>query len=429
MRYLYNGVMYEARDVDRRSTWDYIYNNIIKTNDDSIGGTRDLSDLFITYTLLDKVGINPKSTYNTPNGIYCYTLEYYASVKGEVPFESTDPKYVTVFKADSSKMLKISHVNETEYDAIISKLTNIANEYKAKLESAGGNTWYFDMGLILHDAKDNALVKSLGGVIWNAIRILSINISKFEKLTKNVNVWSRLITRLGYIGVIDECSGIIHSHEKCQAVVFSKSDITVVDRTTYRKEKASPVRGTRYGTFEWLYSMYSSGAYATVQSKFIKDYMNCIHSPNELSRFLAMGSELVFNRIFANFRVTEFTIKLMKDFTLLDFNRIGRFGMHQLLKIPDYNFSEESPKDILFTNLNSEKYNFYDFDSNIKTLIGNTLYEENNQKYLTSELIEKILYGTTDYEGSSSLSRSAYSFYKKLKLDDSEEDFDYDSIR
>jgi hypothetical protein len=113
----------------------------------------------------------------------------------------------------------------------------------------------------------------------------------------------------------------------------------------------------------------------------------------------------------------------MKDFTLLDFNRIGRFGMHQLLKIPDYNFSEESPKDILFTNLNSEKYNFYDFDSNIKTLIGNTLYEENNQKYLTSELIEKILYGTTDYEGSSSLSRPAYSFYKKLKLDDSEEDF------
>ena len=35
-------------------------------------------DVYISFTTIDKIGINPRSVYNTPNGIYCYPLrEFY----------------------------------------------------------------------------------------------------------------------------------------------------------------------------------------------------------------------------------------------------------------------------------------------------------------------------------------------------------------
>ena len=72
MRYLYKSVIYEGMGVDNRSTWDYIYNNIIKSNDN---GVNDLSNLFITYTSLDKVGVNPSSIYDTVLTNLCKTRQ------------------------------------------------------------------------------------------------------------------------------------------------------------------------------------------------------------------------------------------------------------------------------------------------------------------------------------------------------------------
>lgn len=371
MRYLYNGVIYEGRMVDNRSTWDYIYNNIIKSNDDSVN---DLSNLFITYTSLDKVGINPSSIYGTPNGIYCYTLSYYSSVKGNVPFVSTDPKYVTVFSADSSKMLKISDVTRIEYDNLISKLTKINDEYKAKLDLSGHvNSGLFNLGDLLNIANKDAIVKSFGGVLWNVIRLLSIEVAEFEKLQTNVNVWSRLITRLGYIGVIDECAGIIHKNEECQAVVFSKSEITVIDRTTYRKN--APLQSNsrlKYGTFEWLHSMYSSGMYGDDQDKFIRDYMKCVHTSSELSTLLSTDDLHIFSWIFANSIVSEFTTRLMKDFTFSDFNKINVFN------IGHYDIIQLVPTNVLETLMPMLISHLGQIDSHILNLIFKAVIENGN---------------------------------------------------
>lgn len=376
MKLIHRDFIYESRDINSRSTWDYVYNNVIKSKD---GGINELSDLFLTFTSVDKVGINPKSSYGTPNGIYCYSLEYYNSVQGEVPFESNNPKYVTIFKCDSSKMLKIGDLDESEYNSILEKLIEINNEYKIKLNETGYiNTGLFEFNDILEHSKDTALIKTFGGILWNTTRLLSIDIAKFEKLKTYVNIWSRLFIRLGYIGVIDECSGIIHANEKCQAVVFSNNHINVIDRTTYRKDKLR-VNNARYGTFDWLYSMYITGYYVDKQAKFIQDYMNCIKTPDELSRLLALKSELIFSRIFARFKVTNYTMNLIKGFSQLDFNRIGRYGINQLLKIPFYFFTEESPKDILIDNIKNGKYKFNEFDDDIRDIIKRTIFAENDK--------------------------------------------------
>ena len=42
---------------------------------DTIPGS-NIKNLFVSFTDLDKLGINPTSRYNTPIGIYAYPAEY-----------------------------------------------------------------------------------------------------------------------------------------------------------------------------------------------------------------------------------------------------------------------------------------------------------------------------------------------------------------
>ena len=44
-----------------------------------------------------KIGINPRSRYNTPLGIYAYPIDYVLGLKGNVPFAGSSP-FVWVFK-------------------------------------------------------------------------------------------------------------------------------------------------------------------------------------------------------------------------------------------------------------------------------------------------------------------------------------------
>lgn len=37
----------------------------------------NMDDVYVSFRSVNKLGINPKSDYNTPNGIYCYSLESY----------------------------------------------------------------------------------------------------------------------------------------------------------------------------------------------------------------------------------------------------------------------------------------------------------------------------------------------------------------
>ena len=56
-----------------------------------------------------KVGINPKSKYNTPNGIYSYPLTtkiYRDMSRGELPFAQNQP-YFSIFKISEGAKIEI----------------------------------------------------------------------------------------------------------------------------------------------------------------------------------------------------------------------------------------------------------------------------------------------------------------------------------
>jgi hypothetical protein len=79
-------------------------------------------DIYISFTRIDKIGINPGSKFNTPNGVYCYPLkEYFDKHKTEsplsdiFPFASSAP-YVNIIKKSCSKFIDNFPIDYSQSD-------------------------------------------------------------------------------------------------------------------------------------------------------------------------------------------------------------------------------------------------------------------------------------------------------------------------
>lgn len=71
-----------------------------------------LKGLWFSMTEINKLGINPKSVYNTPLGIYSYPFseQYKALLKtGKLPF-ATDKKYIQFFNVVRGACTKLKHI-------------------------------------------------------------------------------------------------------------------------------------------------------------------------------------------------------------------------------------------------------------------------------------------------------------------------------
>lgn len=189
-------------------------------------------DYYISFTAIDKIGINPRSSYNTPLGIYAYPLatiwrnymvEHKKSIGKAVPFAGRQPyiwlikpkensnlvdmeKYTEQdFKNDKEKLLKHIQNNKEEYTLTDMSVNNINDMFDSWSNTATRNT---------------PICK-----IWNITRKLSMG--RNGKKTTQWNVLLRKV--LGYSGFVDKTNkGYIHESEPTQAVFLSRSAFTVV---------------------------------------------------------------------------------------------------------------------------------------------------------------------------------------------------------
>lgn len=153
-----------------------------------------------------KIGINPLSRYDTPNGIYSYPVNIYWDFP--VPFRGDSP-WVWIFKPKvPNKILwDIGSISPKEFKSTIDKLVEIFGE--SAVDSA---------------ADDIADHSNLGKFLWGLTRLLA------GKLSGKRNIrWPILWNALGYEGVVDEGMGIIHENEPAQAVFWLKNYIDVID--------------------------------------------------------------------------------------------------------------------------------------------------------------------------------------------------------
>ena len=220
--------LFEARRYPEQNPKTSI-NDVIKraldNTTDTIAGTKNL---FVSFTTVDKLGINPGSSYrSTPLAIYAYPAEYVVSMIGSEKSMSKLPyagsaQFANLFKARGN----IVHLNTiTDTDGYFQKLGQLLTD-SAKFDDIFTHT-----ESVYSDRPGNAL--------WQAISSVALELSNVKGAPYPV-VWNKVIRHIGIDGVVDmdnSASGggnIIHTNEPCQAAFFSTSAVYDLDRDLNR---------------------------------------------------------------------------------------------------------------------------------------------------------------------------------------------------
>jgi hypothetical protein len=196
-----------------------------------------------------KIGINPRSDWDTPIGIYAYPIDYALDKNLNVPFAGNKP-YIYVFRSVGT-MLNAETYSVSDLDADCKKIIELCKKMVPEGNFYNGVGGVNSIKDIIREAKDTALVETPAGIIWNVTRKIAIDIANIKKLLANdINrknslklkqpssvppkisnfkapvIWNKLFRDLGYAGAVNyKDEGIIHDNEPTQAVFFSIKSI------------------------------------------------------------------------------------------------------------------------------------------------------------------------------------------------------------
>lgn len=197
---------------------DYLKNNF-----------KNPENLFVTFVSVDKVGLNPKTPYDTPIGVYTYPLDFIFEEE-DVPFRGeTKSSKIKVLKNKTNKILS-NDLSDGEYEKKIKQIENLmktSGKYTPEIET--------DPEKYIKRWEQAARKDTNFGSLWNVTRMLSMdyysrkNSRNVSGPTKNNPVaWTKLLLELGYDLAIDYGTGTIHPSEPTQAVFLNPNSYKVV---------------------------------------------------------------------------------------------------------------------------------------------------------------------------------------------------------
>lgn len=211
---------------------------------------------FVSFTTVPKLGINPKSGFNTPIGIYCYPLDSETVISeimdNALPFAGDAP-FINVlrmtarisssvyFGGESSDRFKDLNDRTAKWLAERIKLVN-QDDYPLTYEEKLKQVW----SVVYPYCARKARPATQDGMWWNFTRIAAMIVStgaeietgELEGEVENIDrfderasvMWTRLLLDIGVMAVVDDGFGIIHGNEPHQAVFFSTKAFRPVDR-------------------------------------------------------------------------------------------------------------------------------------------------------------------------------------------------------
>lgn len=189
------------------------------------------TQLYVTFTSINKLGINPNSEYNTPLGICSYPLEYVIkhNVAG-VPFAGSQD-HIQVFQTTSTKIWNLGNFSPDIKDRIIQSLTKhkltTNNTKKAKSNKRLWQGMYADV------------LYSFGIEPEDVEEYLDLNPDDYdddEFYRCNTKI-RRILLDAGIEVVIDPGKGILHENEPTQALFLLTKickSVDVISNTTER---------------------------------------------------------------------------------------------------------------------------------------------------------------------------------------------------
>lgn len=224
---------------------DAVIDRLRHTTDEIVPGVKNL---FVSFTEIEKLGINPQGMFNTPVGIYSYPAKYVEFMIGksegatELPFAGEHP-WANIFKANGNiiNLAEMSKSETNEYYRRIRKLW--------KSVSPSPSIAYEQIDQIISEAENSALVNYLhGGVFWYVTMEASKQYFSTVWNSSLPIVWNKLFRSIGIDGFVDTGAGIVHKNEPTQAVFLSKRVLSNVERVANKYSPDVVAKSARMGS-------------------------------------------------------------------------------------------------------------------------------------------------------------------------------------
>jgi hypothetical protein len=198
----------------------------------------NLKNLFVSFVAVPKLGINPRSKFNTPLGIYAYPAGYviiraddHKEMRHSLPYAGDQP-YAAVFSAGGN-IIDIRRMSANDEKLYYDKLREFAKRLPKinsdiYIPNGIAKDWLSILELCIKLAPDRAKFKNLpGGRLWYVTYRFS-NYYGPQYGQNPIVTWNKLFRSIGIDGVVDEGAGIIHEAEPTQAVFFSLAPLRVL---------------------------------------------------------------------------------------------------------------------------------------------------------------------------------------------------------
>ena len=171
-------------------------------------------NLAITFTAIDKVGINPQSGHHTPLGIYLYPIDYVIKMKMNVPYAGGEP-----------------HINVCEFtrpEKLLHMTPDVSNQKGMELLNVFSKEQVDKVIEALNPSFSASYqFRSNYSKLWFATQILANN---------KPSQWNANLRKCGIDGFVDHGTKTICPEEPTQCVVFTTSALKLlhsIDNTSY----------------------------------------------------------------------------------------------------------------------------------------------------------------------------------------------------
>lgn len=194
---------------------------------DALAPYKDQELVFVSFSDVPKLGINPKTGYNTPAGIYSYPLkQMWPSIQANTIPYAGERKYVLVLQPRGNQgIVDIATYTASEFSQHMRLLQQkvIPQIVGSTVVDPGFFDDFFD------EAKRESKQQTPAGWLWNITRLLATMWERDFRGPKPTVGWNAIMRALNISGVVDrEGSGLIHPNEPTQAVWFSANNLNLL---------------------------------------------------------------------------------------------------------------------------------------------------------------------------------------------------------
>lgn len=191
---------------------------------------RDDPDVFVSFTDILKMGVNPKTDWDDPIGIYAYPVsEMFSTYHGNnIPFAG-ERKYAFILRANG-KMLELTQMGEDEVERDIETMVAKFREafyqpLPSELDSTREDCKEYFEGIL---EEWHWMLSPPGPGFWRISERMASFISNRFPNRERAMIWNSLLRSCGYDGVVDRGAGIISDNEPAQALFLSISSFEVL---------------------------------------------------------------------------------------------------------------------------------------------------------------------------------------------------------